>query len=52
VDGLGHLPLVYSVPVPLGEHHQTLEAHYQNHRPVLEQDLLLELVLVEPTFVV
>jgi hypothetical protein len=52
VDDLDHLPLV------LLEYHQTLEAHYQNQLPVQELDPLLEQVLVpqvplvEPTFVV
>jgi hypothetical protein len=30
VDDLDHLPLVHLVQVLLGEHHQTLEVHYQN----------------------
>jgi hypothetical protein len=54
VDELDHLLLVHLLQVLLA-HHQTLEEHYQNHRLVLEQDLLLEqelVPLVEPTFVV
>jgi hypothetical protein len=44
---LDHLPLVHLVQVLLGEHHQTLEAHYQTLlRLVPEQEFVLQ-VLVE-----
>ena len=45
MDGLDHLLLVHLVQVLPGEHHQTLEVHYQTlSQLVLEQELVLQVL--------